>query len=388
MRITRLPPSPPTHHRPPPRDHTHNPETTDGRAHTILELLTPLKQTNSGCALIVCNTVADAQATHDLLTTAWSTAGHPPLVRLLHARMPARQRTAVTRRLQGWTGPRGKRPARPFVIISTQVAEQSLDVDFDLVISDLAPLALLLQRAGRGHRHPRTDRPDWAPTGHPRLAVFTPTGQLPPPAWGDIYPASLLRRTRELLTSLDTSTINVPGDVQHLIDQVYGPEFAADDDTTRIAEDARRTATAHLTSITPPASVRDLHPLTNTDEHPDEISTRLGTDSIRILPTYRTPDGRHWLHPSHHNQRTALPQHVDAADRHTIRRLMNATIPVNSQWLDRTDPATTHPANWSAVPGLRDLALLPQPVSRTTVRPYRGRGRSILLNLTNGIVRS
>ncbi|MFD7915096.1 helicase-related protein [Streptomyces sp. NPDC059752] len=354
----------------------------------MLELLTPLQQTNSGCALIVCNTVADAQATHDLLSTAWNTADDPPLVRILHARMPARQRTTVTRRLQRWTGPRGKRPARPFVIISTQVAEQSLDVDFDLVISDLAPLALLLQRAGRGHRHPRTDRPGWAPTGCPRLAVLTPTGQLPPPAWGDIYPASLLRRSRELLTSLDTSTIDVPGDVQHLIDQVYGPEFAADDDTTRIAEDSRRTVTAHLTSITPPASVRDLHPLTNTDEHPDKISTRLGTDSIRILPTYRTPDGRHWLHPSHHNQRTALPQHVDVADRHTIRRLMNATIPVNSQWLDQTDPATAPPANWSAVPGLRDLALLPQPVSRTTVRPYRGRGRSILLNLTNGIVRS
>ncbi|MFD4935404.1 hypothetical protein [Streptomyces virginiae] len=104
----------------------------------------------------------------------------------------------------------------------------------------------------------------------------------------------------------------------------------------------------------------------------------MGTDSIRILPTYRTPDGRHWLHPSHHTQLTALPQHVDAADRHTIRRLMNATIPVNSQWLDQTDPVTAHPANRSAVPGLRDLALLPQPVSRTTVKPYRGRGRSIL----------
>lgn len=367
--------------------HTHDPKVEGGRAHALLRLLAPLQETDSGCALIVCNTVADAQATHDLLTTTWNTASsRPPLVRLLHARMPARQRTAITRRLQRWTGPHGKRPDRPFVVVSTQVAEQSLDVDFDLVISDLAPLALLQQRAGRCHRHPRNDRPTWAPTGHPRLAVLTPTGQLPPRHWGNVYTTSVLRRTRELLTSRDELTIAVPGDVQHLIDQVYGPEFAAEDDMTRIAEDAQRTATAHLTAIGPPASIRDLHPLTNTDEAPDTIATRLGADSIRILPTYTTPDGRHWLHPTHHTPRTALPQNIDPQDRPTIRRLMNATIPINSQWLSPT--LTTRPIEWSTVPGLRNIALLPQAVTRATIQPYRHNGKAIALDLQKGIIRT
>ncbi|MGW6940015.1 CRISPR-associated helicase Cas3' [Streptomyces xanthophaeus] len=371
------------HHTP----HTHNPEIPDGRAHALLELLTPLRETNSGCALIVCNTVADAQATHDLLTTTWCTRGQEPLVRLLHARMPARQRTAVTRRLQRWTGPGGTRPARSFVIISTQVAEQSLDVDFDLVISDLAPLALLLQRAGRGHRHLRADRPAWAPAGRARLAVLVPTGQLPPRHWGNIYPASVLRRTKDLLTTRDTPTIHVPGDVQSLIDQVYGPEFSATDDTTRIADDAKRTATAELTAIAPPAAVRDLHPLTNTDLDSDAISTRIGSDSTRCLPTYLTPDGNHWLHPTHHTPHTALPQHVDPTDRRTLRRIMNATIPVNAAWLDTSSPTTARPARWSDVPGLRDLALLPQPTTDTAIDPYRHRGKAMLLDPLRGLVR-
>ncbi|MEU2856564.1 CRISPR-associated helicase Cas3' [Streptomyces syringium] len=368
---------------------THHPDKPTGRARTLLNLLSPLQTTSTGCALIICNTVADAQATRDLLTTAWSTTKQPPLVRLLHARMPARQRAAITRRVQRWTGPRGKRPARPFVVISTQVAEQSLDVDFDLVISDLAPLALLLQRAGRGHRHHRTDRPAWAPTGEPRLAVLIPTGQLPPRHWGEIYPPSLLRRTRDLLDTLEghDKHISVPEDTQQLVDQVYGPEFAGADDPDRIAEDMQRAAVAHLHMIPPPATVRDLHPLTNTDEHPDQITTRLGADNVRILPTYRTADGQHWLHPTHHTDRTALPQHIDPEDRRTIRKLMNATIPINSQWLTDRGPATNPPQAWSAIPGIRDLALLPRPVTRTTVSAYRAGRKTIILDPQNGLIR-
>ncbi|MFB6525098.1 hypothetical protein [Streptomyces sp. NPDC056399] len=82
-----------------------------------------------------------------------------PRLRLLHARFPAGRRADLTAEAESWFGrtdkPGVRRPSgtRGAVIVATQVIEQSLDLDFDIVVSDLEPLAMLLQRAGRVWRH-------------------------------------------------------------------------------------------------------------------------------------------------------------------------------------------------------------------------------------------
>jgi CRISPR-associated endonuclease/helicase Cas3 len=80
-------------------------------------------------------------------------------MRLFHARFGLGDRLdteeAVLASFGRDSGP-GERAGR--LLIATQVAEQSLDVDFDLLISDLAPMDRLIQRAGRLHRHVRDAR--------------------------------------------------------------------------------------------------------------------------------------------------------------------------------------------------------------------------------------
>ena len=69
------------------------------------------------------------------------------------------------------------------IVVGTQTLEQSLDIDADLLITDLCPVDVLLQRIGRLHRHERDDRPTGYAT--PTCVVLTPGG-------GDLSP--LLKR--------------------------------------------------------------------------------------------------------------------------------------------------------------------------------------------------
>lgn len=106
-----------------------------------------------GCAAVIVNTVQRAQT---LYLTLKALAAPGVELQLFHARLPADDRQARERRVLEAFGKDSdlKRPERA-ILVATQVAEQSLDVDFDVMFTDLAPIDLLLQRAGRLHRHDR-----------------------------------------------------------------------------------------------------------------------------------------------------------------------------------------------------------------------------------------
>lgn len=111
---------------------------------------------NGGCVGLVLNTVKRAQSLYQELAAQFGNE----CVRIVHSRFISIDRAAKEEELQALLGPPEK-PGRPekLIVVGTQVLEQSLDFDFDLLITDICPMDLLLQRMGRLHRHDRP-RPD------------------------------------------------------------------------------------------------------------------------------------------------------------------------------------------------------------------------------------
>jgi CRISPR-associated endonuclease/helicase Cas3 len=170
--------------------------------------------TGGGCACWITNTVDRAQRMFEALTQM----ERPDVdCMLLHARFPLDDRQKLERKLADKYGPQqqGDRPQRG-IVIGTQVLEQSLDLDFDVMVSDLAPIDLLLQRAGRLHRHQRGDR------GAPRLWINTALEANGDPKLGVdkiIYDEYILRQT--WLALAGKSEITLPADYRPLIEAVY-----------------------------------------------------------------------------------------------------------------------------------------------------------------------
>ncbi|MEM1054711.1 MAG: CRISPR-associated helicase Cas3' [Bacteroidota bacterium] len=105
------------------------------------------------CAVWIRNTVHDAREAYEALLRE---APDPDRVTLLHARFALSDRSETETQLRRWFGPESTPEDRAGrILVATQVVEQSLDLDFDSMVSDLAPVDLLIQRAGRLHRHRR-----------------------------------------------------------------------------------------------------------------------------------------------------------------------------------------------------------------------------------------
>ena len=106
------------------------------------------------CVLWIRNTIDEAQETFGKLKSASREGG--PDIALLHSRFPQFRREELENDWMERLGKDGaRRPQKGCVLVSTQVAEQSVDIDSDLLITDLAPTDMLLQRLGRLWRHER-----------------------------------------------------------------------------------------------------------------------------------------------------------------------------------------------------------------------------------------
>ncbi len=122
------------------------------------------RATAGECVLWVRNTVREAQETFRLLCGHRREDGPP--VGLLHSRFPQFRREELENAWLDRLGRDGAKRPRGCVLVATQVVEQSVDIDADHLVSDLAPTDMLLQRLGRLWRHTRPQRPCAAPELH------------------------------------------------------------------------------------------------------------------------------------------------------------------------------------------------------------------------------
>ncbi|MBO2630400.1 CRISPR-associated helicase Cas3' [Shewanella algae] len=119
------------------------------------QALTLIKQScaRQECVCWVRNTVDEARAAYEMLHNCGFDAER---LTLFHSRFAMVDRQRIEQQVLAAFGKESNAATRAGrVLIATQVVEQSLDLDFDLMISDLAPIDLMLQRAGRLHRHRR-----------------------------------------------------------------------------------------------------------------------------------------------------------------------------------------------------------------------------------------
>ena len=160
---------------------------------------------------IIVNTVGRAQRiTKDLLE-----AFPEEEVHLLHSRFIDTDRIKKEEELLKKIGKNAERPKR-FIVVGTQVIEQSLDIDFDLMISDLCPVDLLIQRIGRLHRH-KIERPKEHSEAKLYLMGISESFDFEKGS-RRVYGDYLLIKTQCALGN----SISIPKDISPLVQEVYG----------------------------------------------------------------------------------------------------------------------------------------------------------------------
>lgn len=235
------------------------------------------------CIGIICNTVFRAQ---QFAETAREIQGVNVI--LYHAQYVISDRLIREETLKKVTGKNsGSKERRGTVVIGTQVLEQSLDIDFDLLITDLCPMDLLLQRIGRLHRHKTRNRP----SGYEKAkCIVLGTEELAKEAI-NIYTKWLLLQTKKLLPE----EIKIPGDIDRLVSETYKEaeavgeeEKTAFDEYNSFIRQKEQKANAFLMTL-PKESRRhnDLHGWLNNSVADDEnkalAAVRDGISSIEVI---------------------------------------------------------------------------------------------------------
>lgn len=193
------------------------------------------------CVAWIRNTVNDARQAWKKLQAR---LGSDRLM-LFHSRYAMGDRLDIEQAVLGRFGKRSTGAQRKgYVLIGTQVLEQSLDFDVDVMVSDLAPIDLIIQRAGRLQRHTRQSNGDPSANSReyrpsPVLYVFSPSPEPNAseswykamfPAAASVYPeagrlwlcASALKQAGQIVSP---GEVGEAGSVRALVEAVYSADL-------------------------------------------------------------------------------------------------------------------------------------------------------------------
>ena len=263
---------------------------------------------DGGCAVVVLNTVNQAQQMAEDLRAQLPKNE----ILLVHAQYMLEDRAeweqALLRRLGRHSTPQER---NGLIVVGTQVIEQSLDIDADVMILELCPMDLMLQRLGRLHRHPRT-RPQRL--GQAQCAVLP---------WEDgaqaIYGGWPLSQTERLLPD----TVVLPDSIPELVQEAYTvPQAGAEEEPAwrdyekRLKDQANKAHTFVLDAYRESCFSKQntLFGMLETDAPDDErygeAAVRDGRPALEVLMLVRHEDGSIGLVPWHENGRLFSASHV------------------------------------------------------------------------------
>ncbi|MFJ2894343.1 type I-E CRISPR-associated protein Cse1/CasA [Streptomyces sp. NPDC087218] len=263
---------------------------------------------DGGCALVVRNTVDRVLEAAEHLRERFGAQA----VTVAHSRFLAADRARKDTELRERFGPGGDRPAGPHIVVASQVVEQSLDIDFDLLVTDLAPVDLMLQRMGRLHRHPRT-RPPLLVKAHCLVTGVSDWSAEPPaPVDGSIavYQGkhTLLRALAVLGPHFDGAPLVLPDHISPLVQAAYDDRPVGPEDWAPALATARREYLEKLTEKRVSADAFRLSPVrragravigwldSNAGDADDSraglAQVRDSEETLEVLVVQRREDGR------------------------------------------------------------------------------------------------
>jgi len=229
---------------------------------------------------VICNLVADAQVLAQRLANPEINSGIA--VDLFHSRFRFIDRQQIEEAIKARYGKeQNTRAQGGRILVATQVVEQSLDLDFDWLITQLCPVDLLFQRMGRLHRHIRA-RPEGFEL--PRCVVIVPEQAQKYGGSQYVYEnIRVMRRTEHLVRN--HSSVVFPEAYRYWIGEVYledpwpdeAPEMTeAHDKYQREVEDVKRSIARTVTQY-------KANPLPDESDKATTL-TRDGEMSLTVLP--------------------------------------------------------------------------------------------------------